>query len=104
MRITTVQRKLTDILDDHLICHAFRHRMRPHSAQAARVVVSGAKVWDWELRCAGCNSKRFEIRDNFGTRVPGTYQTYDLDPEYRAGLGYSQDEYIVEIQERGLYY
>lgn len=96
--------KVEQITDEHLICHAFNHRMTPHAAQALKTVIGGARQWDWELLCSNCDSRRFEIRDDLGVRVPGTSVQYQLDPVYQSGCGYERSEYVAEIQHRQLFH
>lgn len=87
------------ILDDDLLCHAFRtHAWAPTSAQAG--VAGGARVWDWELTCARCSSRATEWRDNYDVRLPGTQRQYQLTESYKQGTGYEQGEYWAEIRRR----
>lgn len=87
-----------------LPCLALRHRWLAHSALARTENVSGARVWDWELRCTGCDSSATELRDDYDVRLPGTQRQYQLTDEYRKFTGYTQVEYLYEIRRRGLFH
>lgn len=87
-----------------LPCLALRHRWLAHSALARTENVSGARVWDWELRCTGCDSSATELRDDYDVRLPGTQRQYQLTDEYRKFTGYTQAEYLHEIRRRGLFH
>ena len=82
-----------------LLCHAWRHRWALESSQA--VTIDGMRAWDDLLRCAdGCGSSKTELRWNDGTKVKPHTPVYKLTPQYKAGVGYAQAEYVTEIRRR----
>lgn len=87
-----------------LPCLALRHRWLPNSALARKDNISGARVWDWLLRCTGCDSSAIELRDELDVRIPGTHRQYQLTDEYRKFTGYTQAEYMYEIRRRQLFH